>query len=88
MSKLLVLNDAIEKLEAAENALGIARRAFTPESMEYDLLDGQFEVVGDAVGIVKEVLAHAEQDQLSRASSTLPPVEETGICSLGHDVRG
>ena len=69
MSKLSALNDAIEKLEAAEIALGNARRAFKPNSFEYDQIGGQFEVVGDAVGIVKKVLAHAEQEKLPCASS-------------------
>jgi hypothetical protein len=65
MSKLSILNDAIEKLEAAEIALSNARRAFSPNSMEYRWLDGQFEIVGDSVGFVKKVLSHTEQEQLS-----------------------
>jgi hypothetical protein len=66
MSKLSVLNDAIEKLELAEIALGDARRAFPP-GIEHDMLDGQFEVIGDAVGIVKKIMDHVERD-LMRAN--------------------
>lgn len=67
MSALSVLNNAIEKLEAAEVALGDARRAFAFKSFEYDMIDGQFEVVGDAVTVIKKVLAHTEQEKLHTA---------------------
>lgn len=65
MSKLSVLNDAIEKLEEAEISLVKARRAFPSNSLEYDRLDSQFEVVGDALAIVKRILAHVEQEKIS-----------------------
>lgn len=65
MSKLTVLNDAIEKLETAEIAVGNAKRAFPLQSMECDMLDREFKSVGDAVITAKRVLARVEKEMQS-----------------------
>jgi hypothetical protein len=55
-------------LENAEEALFIARKA---ESMKehgwaYRSLDTQYENVGDAASIVRNILEHEEKDELAR----------------------
>lgn len=61
MTQLTVLTNAIEKLETAEAALGDARCAFDAGSIENEQIAAQFEVVGDAVYIIKNILARIEQ---------------------------
>jgi hypothetical protein len=61
MTQLSVLANAIEKLEAAETAVGDARDAFDRDGKDYNTITNQFEVIGDAVYIIKNILSHIEQ---------------------------
>jgi hypothetical protein len=67
MSQLFYLSVAVQKLEAAEEALLDARRAFRQSRSIYDRLDAEFEVVGDAASVVKYILGQQERLALEAA---------------------
>lgn len=75
MTQLSVLANAIEKLEAAETALGDARDAFDPDGKDYDTITNQFEVVSDAIHIIQNILSRIEQEKY--LTVLLPPVMQT-----------
>lgn len=60
MSKLILLRDAIEKLDQAEDALLYACRAFRFTTIEYRRLYAQYENAGDAKEIISALLEQEE----------------------------
>ncbi len=60
MSQLSVIKGIIEKLGQVEGELGAARRAFQNNRVEYDIIDSQFEVIGDAKVILERLLSRVE----------------------------
>lgn len=72
MSKLSVLREALEKLDAAETALLDACEAFANQGATrgtYTELDKQYEVVGDAATTVRDILAYEERSVLQAKKS-------------------
>jgi hypothetical protein len=74
MRPLSALRDALEKLDAAETALMVARNAYRSVRLDlqpnyYQRLDEQFEVIGDAATNVRDILHHEEIKTLSEAKS-------------------
>ncbi len=65
MSKLSNLRDALVKLEAAEDALFHARQSFR-ESPSYSRLDHQYEIIGDAANIIRDILGIEEGERMKK----------------------
>lgn len=71
--RLTKLRTAIEKLDEAETALFLAQRAFYTEKFDgfdYNIIDDQYEVVGDAKTILRDVLGRAERQALQAAQES------------------
>jgi len=62
MSELSKLRIALQKLSEAEDAVLDARSAFHFSTPQYSQLDRQFEVIGDCVEILIDIL-HKEEVQ-------------------------
>lgn len=81
MSHLPQLREALVKLEAAEQALLEARNTYRRiredwQPGDYEIhqrLDGQFEVVGDAANIVRDILATEEKKTYAALKTNQEP---------------
>ena len=76
MSKLSDLREALVQVEAAEEALAKVRKNYLGDhdrgSRTYHRIDDQFEVVGDAATIIRDVLRHEELMALGKQVSKEP----------------
>jgi hypothetical protein len=85
MSKLSDLREALEKLDEAETALLKARNAFRSHPA-YSRLDGQYEVVGDAAQIVRDILGREESALMQAVQHDFAPDAGYALCKCSPSI--